>query len=205
MTQTGSRAERATKVRVGLIGLGRMGAAIAHRLQEQEVKVTAFDMDHRKCRAIRSKHVQTVKTPALVAEASDVVISIVTDDHAVRSVFSEMLQGQVAKKLFIEMSTIEPATIRYLAPLVEQRGAALIDSPVLGSVAAARDPGASDAKGLSRRRKRQRKRRETCGQSHHGGLSAIFGGSVGDHATPRRELGHDIERAAGSPDRQRLA
>jgi 3-hydroxyisobutyrate dehydrogenase len=126
-------------VRVGLIGLGRMGAAIAYRLQEQDVKVTAFDTDRRKCKAISSKHVQTVKTPALVAEASDIVISIVTDDHAVRSVFSEMLQGQVAKKLFIEMSTIEPATIRYLAPLVEQRGAALIDSPVLGSVAAARE------------------------------------------------------------------
>lgn len=139
MTHTGSRAERATKVRVGLIGLGRMGAAIAHRLQEQDVKVTAFDTDHRKCRAIRSKHVQTAKTPALVAESSDVIISIVTDDHAVRSVFSEMLQGQVAKKLFIEMSTIQPATIGYLAPLVEQRGSALIDSPVLGSVAAARE------------------------------------------------------------------
>jgi 3-hydroxyisobutyrate dehydrogenase len=37
------------------------------------------------------------------------------------------------------MSTIQPATIRDLAPHVEQRGAALIDSPVLGSVAAARE------------------------------------------------------------------
>src|SRR5690348_9269566 len=41
MTHIGSRAERATKVRVGLIGLGRMGAAIAHRLQGQDVTVTA--------------------------------------------------------------------------------------------------------------------------------------------------------------------
>jgi 3-hydroxyisobutyrate dehydrogenase len=138
-TRTGSRAERTTKVRVGLIGLGRMGAAIARRLQEKNVEVTAFDTDSQKCKAIRSKHIQTAKTPALVAESSDVIISIVTDDRAVRSVFSEMLHGQIAKKLFIEMSTIEPATIRDLVPLVEQRDAALIDSPVLGSVASVRD------------------------------------------------------------------
>jgi 3-hydroxyisobutyrate dehydrogenase len=126
-------------MRVGLIGLGRMGAAIARRLQEQNVKVTAFDTDNRKCKAVRSKHVQIVKTPALVAETSDFIISIVTNDHAVRSAFSEMLQAQIAGKLFIEMSTVQPATIRDLAPHVEQRGAALIDSPVLGSVAAARE------------------------------------------------------------------
>ncbi len=49
------------------------------------------------------------------------------------------LGGDVAGKLFIEMSTLQPMTARELAPLVEAKGARLIDSPVLGTIPQVRD------------------------------------------------------------------
>ena len=88
-------------MRVGLIDRGRMGAAIARRPRERCIQVTSFDADDRKCKTIRPKNIQIVKNCALVTESSDVIVSIVTDGHAVRSVFSEMLQGEVADKAFI--------------------------------------------------------------------------------------------------------
>jgi 3-hydroxyisobutyrate dehydrogenase len=121
-------------MRVGLIGLGRMGAAIAQRLQQHKVQVTAFDVDDKKRKLLQADSIQIAKNSAAVAEASDAVISIVSDDDAVRAVFSEMRQVEIAKKLFIQMSTVQPATVREMASLVEGAGAALIDSPVLGSI-----------------------------------------------------------------------
>jgi 3-hydroxyisobutyrate dehydrogenase len=121
-------------MRVGIIGLGRMGAAIAERLRQQNVEVMAFDVDDNKRKSVHANNVQIAKNSTAVAESSDVVISIVSDDDAVRSIFSEMRRVGIAKKLFIQMSTVQPATVRDMAGLVDAAGAALIDSPVLGSI-----------------------------------------------------------------------
>jgi 3-hydroxyisobutyrate dehydrogenase-like beta-hydroxyacid dehydrogenase len=80
--------------------------------------------------------------PRAVADGAETIISIITEDHGVRAVFrgaNGFLSGDVRDRLFIEMSTLQPMTGRELAPLVEAAGAALIDSPVLGSIPTARD------------------------------------------------------------------
>ena len=72
-----------------------------------------------------------------VAAVSDIVISSVTEDHGVRKIFTGpagFLEGDVTGKLFIEMSTLQPMTGRELMPLVEARGARLIEAPVLGTI-----------------------------------------------------------------------
>jgi 3-hydroxyisobutyrate dehydrogenase-like beta-hydroxyacid dehydrogenase len=83
-----------------------------------------------------------VGSPRDVAAAADIVISIITEDHGVRRIFTGsqgFLSGDVTGKLFIEMSTLQPMTGRELAPLVEAKGARLIDSPVLGTIPQVRD------------------------------------------------------------------
>jgi 3-hydroxyisobutyrate dehydrogenase len=127
-------------MKVGLVGLGRMGRAIAGRLTETGCEVTGWDRDEKAAKAATG--VRLAPHPRAVAEAADVTISIITEDNGVRQVFrgtDGFLAGDVKGKLFIEMSTLQPMTGRELAPVVEAAGASLIEAPVLGSIPTVRD------------------------------------------------------------------
>jgi 3-hydroxyisobutyrate dehydrogenase-like beta-hydroxyacid dehydrogenase len=72
-----------------------------------------------------------------VAAASDIIMSSITEDHGVRRIFTGpggFLETVVTGKLFVEMSTLQPMTARELLPLVEAKGAHLIEAPVLGTI-----------------------------------------------------------------------
>jgi len=124
-------------MKIGLVGLGRMGNAIAQRLSEQGCQVRGWDISQEATKALANAGLQTAKSPRDAMEGADVVISIITEDKGVRRIFTGaegFLSGDVAGKLFIEMSTLQPMTGRELAPLVEAKGARLVDSPVLGTI-----------------------------------------------------------------------
>ena len=128
-------------MKVGLVGLGRMGSAIAQRLRERGCDVIAWDKNA-KAMAAQGNRVRAVDGPRAVAESADIVLSIITEDKGVRRVFTGadgFLATNVAGKLFVEMSTLQPATHRELAPQVMARGARLIDAPVLGSIPTVRE------------------------------------------------------------------
>jgi 3-hydroxyisobutyrate dehydrogenase len=129
-------------MKVGLIGLGRMGGAMWRRLREQGFDVVGWDHDAQTTQAHAVRGLSVAANACAVAERSDVVISIITEDHGVRKLFTGpdgFLTGDIAGRLFIEMSTLQPATGRAMAEAVAQRGAAFIDSPVLGTVPSVRD------------------------------------------------------------------
>jgi 3-hydroxyisobutyrate dehydrogenase len=129
-------------MKIGLVGLGRMGAAIAQRLGERGCEVIAWDRSEKAREAQRKRGLRVVEGPRAVASAADVVLSIITEDKGVRQIFTGsdgFLSGEVAGKLFIEMSTLQPATHRELAPLVKAKGASLVDSPVMGSIPTVRE------------------------------------------------------------------
>jgi 3-hydroxyisobutyrate dehydrogenase len=124
-------------MRVGIVGLGRMGAAMAQRLGEQGFDVVGWDHSGAANTAASDRGLRIAANPRDVAVAADVVISSITEDNGVRGIFSGpqgFLQGDVAGKLFVEMSTLQPMTGRALAPLVAARGARLIEAPVLGTI-----------------------------------------------------------------------
>jgi len=129
-------------MKIGLIGLGRMGGAMWRRLREQGFDVVAWDQDEAKARAEAVRGLPVAANAREVAERSDVVISIITEDHGVRKLFTGpggFLGSDVAGRLFIEMSTLQPMTGRALAPLVEAKGARLIEAPVLGTIPSVRE------------------------------------------------------------------
>jgi 3-hydroxyisobutyrate dehydrogenase len=129
-------------MKIGLVGLGRMGRAMHARLTETGCEVTAWDRDARAMKVAAEEGVRLADSPRAVAAAGDVVISIITEDHGVRSVYrgqDGFLSGDVTGKLFVEMSTLQPMTGRELAPVVEAAGARLIESPVLGSTPTVRE------------------------------------------------------------------
>jgi 3-hydroxyisobutyrate dehydrogenase len=124
-------------VKVGIVGLGRMGGAISLRLRDQSFDVVGWDQSAKANEALAAVGLPIAANPRAVAAAADIVISSITEDHGVRKIFTGaagFLDGDVAGKLFIEMSTLQPMTGRELAPVVEAHGARLVDAPVLGTI-----------------------------------------------------------------------
>lgn len=150
---------------IGLIGLGRMGAAIAQRLAACGESVVGWDIDPAAVAGSAGPAFTAAGDAAAVASATDVVISIVTEDEGVRRLYRGdrgLLAGDVSGKLFIEMSTLRPETTRGLAAEIAQRGGSFVEAPVLGTIPTVRD----------------------------GKLLALAGGSEDDVAHARPILGH---------------
>ena len=129
-------------MKIGLVGLGRMGAAISQRLTERGCEVVAWDRNAKARETQAKRGLRIADSPRAVASEADVVLSIITEDKGVRQVFAGpdgFLTADVNGKLFIEMSTLQPMTHRELAPLVKAKGASLVDSPVMGSIPTVRE------------------------------------------------------------------
>ena len=126
-------------MRIAVAGIGKMGAAIAARLIEVGHDVTVWNRTPGKAKAIAGATVAA--TPAELLRRSDIIISSLTDAAALDAVYkgpSGLLSGDVAGKLFIDMSTVLPATEVALAEAVRSKGAAFVECPVGGSTGPAR-------------------------------------------------------------------
>lgn len=124
-------------MKIGLVGLGRMGRAMYARLTEQGCEVLAWDKSAAAMKSAAERQMRLADSPRAVAQHGDVMISTITEDHGVRAIYRDadgFLSGNVKGKLFIEMSTLQPMTGRELAPVVAAAGARLVDSPVFGTI-----------------------------------------------------------------------
>jgi 3-hydroxyisobutyrate dehydrogenase len=128
-------------MQIGIAGIGKMGAAIAQRLIEVGHKVTAWNRSADKLQPVKDAGAAVAATPAELAQASDAVISMLTDAAAIDAVYngaSGLLARDVRGKLFIEMSTVLPQTEMALAEKVRAKGAIFVECPVGGSTGPAR-------------------------------------------------------------------
>jgi 3-hydroxyisobutyrate dehydrogenase len=128
-------------MKVGLAGLGAMGAAMAARLIEVDHEVTVWNRTAGKAKPLAEAGAKIAGSPAELAAACDAVITILTDGKAIDDVYNGpngLLSGEVEGKLFIEMSTVAPKVETDLAPKVRAKGAAMVECPVGGSTAPAR-------------------------------------------------------------------
>ncbi len=120
--------------KVGFIGLGIMGSLQAMNLAKAGYELTVFNRTREKADAWVAEHGGTaVDSPREVAEASDVVITMVVDGAQVEAMIDAALPGAREHTLFIDMSTIAPGTARELAERVRGDGHAFVDAPVTGS------------------------------------------------------------------------
>jgi len=119
-----------------------MGQAMAPRLLEAGYPLTVYNRTPEKAQALVEQGATRAESLPAMAAMCDIVCTILTDDAAVEQVYnsdSGLLAGEVAGTLFVEMSTIRPDTVRRVAALAAERGAALVDSPMSGTVAPARN------------------------------------------------------------------
>lgn len=128
-------------MKIGLAGTGRMGAAMAQRLLEVGHELTVWNRSPEKTKPLAAAGANVAATPAELAAASDVILTILTNAAAIDATYngaSGLLSTDVTGKLFVEMSTVRPCVEEVLSAAVRAKGASLIDSPVGGTVGPAR-------------------------------------------------------------------
>jgi 3-hydroxyisobutyrate dehydrogenase len=119
-----------------------MGAAVAGRHLSLGNEVTVWNRTPDKAKPLADAGAKVVKSPAEVAAASDIVVTLLTDGAAIEAVYNGpngLLAGDVKGKLFIEMSTVPPKVETDLAPKVRGKGAIMVECPVGGSTTPARE------------------------------------------------------------------
>jgi 3-hydroxyisobutyrate dehydrogenase len=129
-------------LKIGIAGIGRMGAAIATRLSTRGHALAVWNRTAGKTQALATAGVSVAASPRELASASEVIITTLTDAAAIDATYhgaEGLLSGDVAGKLFIEMSTVRPEVEKALAAKVAARGAALIECPVGGTVGPAKE------------------------------------------------------------------
>ena len=122
-------------MKIGVAGIGKMGAGIAARLASLGHEMMVWNRSADKARATGLK---MASTPAELAAASEAVISMLADAAAVNSVYAQMLPA-MRGRLFIDMSTVRPDVSQALAQRIHGAGAAFVECPVGGTVGPARE------------------------------------------------------------------
>jgi len=127
-------------VTLGFIGLGNMGSRIAQRLLDHGYRLVAYDMDIAKAKGVVAKRGVAAKNILELARTADVILSCLTNDEAVQSVytgtagvFAQARPGTVV----LEMSTISPENSRELHRLGAKTGIEVLDVAISGSTPAA--------------------------------------------------------------------
>jgi 3-hydroxyisobutyrate dehydrogenase-like beta-hydroxyacid dehydrogenase len=130
----------ADRVKLGFIGLGNMGGRIAQRLLDRGYRLSVYDMDLAKAEAIAAHGASVAKSILELARNADVLLSCLTNDQAVRDVYTGPAGVFVAARpgaVVLEMSTISPVTSRELHRVGAERGIDLLDVAISGSTPAA--------------------------------------------------------------------
>jgi 3-hydroxyisobutyrate dehydrogenase len=121
--------------RVGFLGLGTMGGAMAANAARAGYSVTAWNRTPGRGSHLEELGVKIAASPAEVARASEILISIVSDTPDVEAVLfgpDGVESGAQPGLLVVDMSTISPSSTREFAARLAARGVTMLDAPVSG-------------------------------------------------------------------------
>jgi 3-hydroxyisobutyrate dehydrogenase len=129
---------------VGIVGTGRMGANIAKRLHDVGYRIAAlYDVAPEPARTTAAQTGGEVTSSlARVTELSDVVLTVVTDDAAMYSIFAadgDSLLRDATGKIFVNCATITPKVHVDVERLAEERGAHALEACMASSIPQARN------------------------------------------------------------------
>ena len=128
--------KKEARMKVAILGTGRMGGAMARRLHQQGFDLRLWNRTRQRAEQLGIG--QVLDTPADAASGADVVISMLTDSAAVRQAYlapNGALEAPGAR-IWVDSSTVDPKTHEELVRAATQRGSTFIEAPVSGSVPA---------------------------------------------------------------------
>jgi 3-hydroxyisobutyrate dehydrogenase/2-hydroxy-3-oxopropionate reductase len=126
-------------MKVGVIGLGRMGIPIAQRLLGDGHEVLVHTRSPRILAEIGLAGARLCTLSSEVATRADVVITLLPTEDSVRQVYGELAGVARDGQFFVDCSTVSPGLNRWCAEQVARLGARFLDAPVSGGPAGARE------------------------------------------------------------------
>ena len=118
---------------VGFIGLGTMGAPMARNVMKKGHRLVVHDTQGAAVQSLVDAGAHAATTPREVAASCDVVITMLPDAPDVERVAlgaDGIVEGIRSGSVYIDMSTIDPATTRKVGAAIAAKSASMIDSPV---------------------------------------------------------------------------
>lgn len=130
--------------RIGIVGVGRMGANMARRLKEVGYPVTAvLDVRAEEAQKLAAEiGAEACTQLARVTELADVILTVVTDDAAMKRIFApggDTLLKRAKGRLFINCATVSPRTHVRVEELAKKKGAQSLEACMASSITQARE------------------------------------------------------------------
>jgi 3-hydroxyisobutyrate dehydrogenase len=127
--------------RIGFVGVGRMGANMARRLREVSYPIAAvYDANAATAEAL-SRELGCEPCPELaeVTRRSDVILTVVTDDQAMKAVINGGLLRRARGRLLINCATLTPSVHAWVERKAERAGAQSLEACMASSITQARE------------------------------------------------------------------
>ena len=121
------------KVRVGLLGVGLMGSAMAHRLLDQGIEVIAWDRNAEHVRDLDGRGGEPAETPSDVVQGAGVVITMLPTAAVILDLVEPLLKDWPEDTIWLQMSSVGAAEADELTRVAEAHAVRLVDAPVSGS------------------------------------------------------------------------
>ena len=122
-------------VKIGIIGLGMLGNAVALHLLDSGFEVTVYNRTKEKTAQAKEKGAKVALSPKEIAENSELVITIVKDANAVKEISFEkdgIIEGKHEKLIVADMSTIDPSESKNISKKFQEHNINKLDIPVMG-------------------------------------------------------------------------
>jgi 3-hydroxyisobutyrate dehydrogenase len=120
-------------VRVGLLGAGLMGSAMAHRLLDQGIPVIAWDRNSEQVGALESRGAAQASEPGEVVSGAGVVITMLPTAEIVLDVVEPLLEDWPKDTIWLQMSSVGAGEADELARVADAHAVTIVDAPVSGS------------------------------------------------------------------------
>lgn len=127
---------------IAFIGLGAMGARMAHNLLAAGHHLKVYNRSPDKLAPLLEQGATACPSPAQAVANSDFAIVMVADDEATRQVMlgeNGLIQAAKAGTILIDCGTVTPATVREISSAAKAKGLSHLDAPVQGSLAQAQN------------------------------------------------------------------
>ena len=121
-------------MRIGFIGLGNMGAPMAHNLAKAGHTVLGFDTQN-----LKVEMVEVVQTARDCADKADVVITMLPNGEILKSVADETIQYMKEGSIFLDCSTVDVASAKSVAEIARNHTVIPLDAPVSGGIGGAKE------------------------------------------------------------------
>jgi len=122
-----------SQVQVVLLGVGLMGSAMAHRLLERGIAVTAWDRNPEALRELEARGGEPAQQPGEVVSAAGVVITMLPTADVILEVVEPLLDEWPENTIWLQMSSVGAAEADELARVAGAHGVRIVDAPVSGS------------------------------------------------------------------------